>query len=368
MRIYKILIFVLLVFTSTIFGQKANENIKGWTKFDAKDKSFQISFPKSPKQIFSKTFTFGGLLDAKQSKRYLYSSNKDKYFVGYKDYPSALIDWLAVKAKYQSMFIFSPEKEVFVDGKPGVQHNEVVSGAEEMFNTYSVNAIYRIFIVKQRLFILAAFIPTKFVNKQEDKSEFEKRANSFFDTFSVLKIPPAKNQPSPLLPMDYNSTLVGQRYQSKLLNLSITIPKDWKTWTYKPKLRKIVEGDGYSGLNSYLSQHKKRSEERLLFANSGYSELWLSVHRREFVTSKAKEIADKVANLFSSEVQTKIIKGRKFQVVENRKLLGESLYTSRRYYTNWNGYIIEFGFGAYDQASIAILEKSVNSLNVLGRQ
>lgn len=172
---------------------------------------------------------------AKSRKDMFLHQKNVTYFAGFKDFPAPIIDEVELRTKYESMFFpWSADKDVYVQKNLGVEKSEYITDAFEIFDVYSVNAVYRVLIIKQRLFILAVFYP--YINEPSPNKEkaYQENIENFFNSFTVMEIPAAKHQPTPLLPKDFGIVLNGRNFQSKEIDLSFQLPANWKTEIYQP--------------------------------------------------------------------------------------------------------------------------------------
>ncbi len=372
------LILIVLFLFISVYGQQNKlppaSKSDNWKEFVAEDKSFKILFPKPPEKDISELLTFGGILVGKESKKYLSSSTDEKYFVGFKDFSAPITDDLERRAKYESAFFsLSGHKDVYVQKHLGVEASEDVTDLIEIFGDYRVSAVYRIFIIKQRLFLLAAFLPSQDELSPQERMGYQEKIDKFFNSFTIMEIPPAKYPPNPPLPKDFALTLNGRNFQSRELDLRLQLPTDWKTVIHQPgkSLTSSDEDDESFIEKSATSSFMETTSKRLLFSKSAarISEFWLTVERREFPDSPLYEIAQQKAARIGSKSFKQVISGREFQIIELKYGLDRSSqFTIKRYYTDWKGFILEIGMGYENEADKKIMEDSLKTLTFIKQQ
>lgn len=353
------LTLIMLLILPAGYGQSKNRPVRSETwKQSSPDPSFRILMPTEPSTEMPHELKFIDVIG--KGERYLSVRGYEKYFVGFRDY-AIPIDEDSRMTRSSSFFSPSlPTRKIFSGVHPGTEKTEDVFGMEELFGAGQVRVFYRVFVIDQRLFLLSAFIPFDPASPVKNRRSLANVAK-FFNSFRVTNFA-SLLPPTAYLPPDLGVEVNDRGFSSRALDLEIQLPAGWKTELPGPKDSTV----GSLGMGQ-LREHGEKQRKRFLFARSPgrLSELWLTVEQREFEDSSLTDFVTNRASLIGLKPVKKMIGGREFLLIDLRTKLAGS-YTVRRYYTEWQGYILEVGMGFQDAVDIEAMEASLETLRSKG--
>lgn len=171
---------------NAVFGQKltalprANETAK---KFVADDGSFEILFPVKPEK-----YPASAKDSPKNKGLSAYSvtvSPTENYAAGFSDFPVPITDDTERRAVYEvAVNGAAPATEIVVQGVSGVEYKVDDAHSNITFSR-------RLILVRQRLFQLSVATPKLSSLLPDTRLLWQKKIQSFFDSFVIGKIPPA---------------------------------------------------------------------------------------------------------------------------------------------------------------------------------
>lgn len=354
-----LLALFMLFFLPAGYGQakKRAARAETWKSFSP-DPSFRISMPTEPSAEMPGPLRFADVIG--KGQRYMSMKGHEKYFVGFRDY-LVPIDNVGRMTRAASFFSPSlPVKQVFTDRHPGAEKWEDVFGMEDLFGVGQMRVLYRVFVIDQRLFVLAAFVPIDPASPVKNRTSLANAAK-FFNSFKVTNFATLL-PPSAYLPANFGTTQNGRSFSSRALDLEIQLPAGWKTELPAP-----MDSMGETAGIENLLEDSEKQRKRILFARSGLSEFWITVELPEFEDTSLRGFVENRAAMIGLKPTQKVIGGREFLVIDLKTKLAGS-YTVRRFYTEWKGRFLEIGTGFQDEADVPAMEEAIATLITLKRQ
>ncbi len=248
-------IFVFLLFGSFVYAQKLNKGahtVEGWKEFAAEDGSFKVLFPKLP-EIYLKAG------DLRSKRMNFFSSNvspTERYSLRFTDYPAPIIDEMERRVEYGYEAEKASTKVVMSQGFSGIEY---VTDSTSLKTTYTT----RRFIVKQREFRLEVITPLLGKLPSALRQSYQRKIDTFFNSFIIGEIPPAEYTAIPMLPEDLGSNLQENVYSNKYFGFKISIPPNMKI--------------------DYLNQGKMTPSEKLEYEKESIGQRWLSKNNPKLI-------------------------------------------------------------------------------------
>jgi hypothetical protein len=353
---------LMLLFLPAGYGQSKKRPVKSetWRSFSPPDKSFKVLVPTQPSAEMPEALKFSDVIG--NGERYMSTRGHEKYFVGFRDYHIPIDDVGRMTKATQFFSPSLPVKQVFASIHPGVEKSEDVFGMEELFGVAQVRCVYRVFIIDQRLFVLAAFVPFDPASPRKNRTHLANAAR-FFNSFKPINFATLL-PPSSYMPADWGIEVKGRNFSSRALDLAIQLPAGWKTELSGP-----MDSIGETVGMEHLLEDTQKERRRILFARSpaGLSEFWLTVELPEFEDTSLLGFVENRAAMTGLKPTQKVIGGREFLVIDLKTKFAGS-YTVRRYYTEWKGRFLEIGTGFRDEADVPAMEEAIATVITLKGQ
>jgi len=374
-KFYIFPIFVFLLFGITVDAQnliQRTPETKAWKEFTAADGSFKILFPKPPEILWKEE-------DLKSKHFNIYVSNvspTEKYSLIFEDYPAPVVDEMERRVRYGYKTAQAKTRAVWLQDYSGVEYRT----DSNSLNTATTN---RLFIVKQRFFILAVTTPLPGKLSLAARQAYQRKINAFFDSFTIGKIPPAKYRAIPLLPVDFGSNLQENTYRNKYFGFKISLPPNWKierlhqgkmSPTEKSEYEKEDLGQQWLQKNSPTLIRAVKEPKPLI---GGYSGFLIKAFRPDFPTVSLQEFAEerKVTEEFyrgklNLPVQPVNLNERKFLMFELIIMTDTESQTvlplkERWYITERNDVFLTFNFRYRDKADETLMMESLKTLTFI---
>lgn len=370
-----ILSFALtIIAVSLAFSQVAPQKIEGWREFTAEDKSFTILLPEISRQkadaiakaeSIARTLFGGSKIYFKQS-----SLRNAAFGITYQNFSAPLLDNLEKEAQFESMSELIGEKtgDVFTsriedtdfstNNKNTIDNKlstEKLYGIQTVLELTDLYIFSRLFIVEQRLFRIMVILP------QNEAESYRDDISTFFSSFRIGKIPPAKFAATPLPPKDFKVSFNKQNIQSEILNLSFQFPKDWIIEVFDLEKQKL-------SAEEQKQYEKQKSQLRWIWRNrqgfawaestTNKSNMALIVNRQPLADSKLQEFVTDRAKLYQAKQSEVEINGNKLLVLKRDQGISH-------YYTKWNDYFLEIYLEYDNEKDLKLMEESIKSLKIL---
>jgi hypothetical protein len=355
-------ILIFLTLCASSYAQKTAAKTEIWEEFTATDKSFKILFPKQTEKEKEATQQVKNLSKMADTDKIIFTETAS-YSVMFSDYPAAPVDEMERNARYEERLVkLSPKtKNVYVQKNPGVETVTEINKDGMIADSY-----FRLFIVRQRLFVLSVAVPSLKKLSPVQCKIYQAKIDKFFNSFTVLEIPPAKYEPTPLLPKDFKISLNGQMFQSEKLNLSIQIPADWTAKLHDPN----TKPDPALEKENIMLRWLWRNKDGLMGIQSPTKEggLGININRREFAGVTTQKFAEDMAGFlgfsFSSNtnpplsVKPLTINGREFFMFEQTDDGMQKGY----YFADLGEWILEIRTQYKQESDKKLIEDALNTL------
>lgn len=371
---------------SEIFGQKPlpppppkaapfGVETQTWQEFSSAEGGFKVRFPSTPKKIALEIETHFGKSPITQFQA---MTSTGAYIASYLDFPAPVTDPVELKLRYdngQERLLSKPGKKLLAENEfqVGTHVGREIVVEDEMFTTF-----HRMLVVEQRLFQMLVLTTNKYSKATTaGKAEIRKKADRFFSSFTVTKIP-APQLATPELPADFGLKLETGVLTSDYLGMTITLPRNWR----------VLDTDEAENLKSSakdrLSSAETTAEQQIAYSLTNTKPLailtkkalgtvnnttvLLGAERVSFPNFQPLKMAQEIEKMIVEKMGEKILMKPQVISIDGVEFVRFEAFNSqnnlktRAYLTNRKGLALQAVMVYSDDADAAILDESMNTI------